>query len=196
MEKIDLKDSIVKTLTDKLNEIAESVLESVKKEQTDNSSVEKEKVEKVDEKPKVEKSTDTKANEGNVSVMADLVKSLNDVKEEIAALNKKAEPVKAESVLDEKAELQKKQDEIKSSMFELVKSMNIDTDNIEMDFIIKEKKKGSVDDDDAVIVKTKDDDDTVVSETDLEKNLMELEPEERKEALDVYFKNLVYPNSK
>ena len=191
--KKELKDAIVGALTKKLDEIAGEVVKTIK---TDNST----------EKP------GDKANEGQSADVTAIVKSLNDLKAEIAKLQKDAETTEEKTETTEETteesteettetteektegEITKKQKEIKASMVELVKSMGIDPKNVDIDFTIKEKKKGVHSDDNSFIKKNKNEDDEIDTETEgeLEKAISGLDAEGKKEALDVYFKSMIF----
>ena len=180
------KDEIVKTLTGKLSEIADAVIKEVNEKAPSNPPA----------TPPVEK-TATPPAENAPTGNEVLTKSVADLATKVEELSKKlnAPTPPAEKTAEEKtADITKKQGEIKAGMLELVKSMGIDTENVDVDFTVKEKKKGTIVAKSEKFDKSEDDDDPDNSEELLNKELSELEPEQKKEALDHYFKSLIFPH--
>ena len=121
------KEIIVKSLTDTLNKISESVIKKLNEENdVKNSAPKPEKSEKV------EKSQGTQDGQNQNSELTELIKNLNS---KIDSLEKKFEDgVKTtEEIAEEK--ISKKKEVIQSEMVELVKSMGLDPKNIDFNFL-------------------------------------------------------------
>lgn len=118
----------------------------------------------------------------------DLQKKYSELNEKFEALSKKlaAAPEGTEVEINKNAAMEKIND--------LMKSMGIDPNNVEVDFVIKEKRKGTVDNTDEKFSGSEDDktaEGEPVTNERLSKELEGLNPEEKSEALNLYFKQVV-----
>lgn len=179
------KDEIVKALTGKLTEIADAVIKEIKEKPADGDTVEPTKPAE-GEKPVVPE-TPAEPTPGETEV----TKSISDLSKKVEELIKQlnAKPT-AEKTAEE---LAKKQADIKAGMIELVKSMGIDPENVDVDFVVKEKKKGTVADDENFSKKVSGDDEEDEGDDELTKELNSLDSDQKKEALDHYFKSVIFP---
>lgn len=177
----EVKDEIVKALTGKLTEIADAVVKEIGEKPTEKPA-------ETPVTPPAEKPVETPAVVPAVENEV-LTKSLADLSAKVEELTKKLNEKPVETPA-ETTDLEKKQSEIKAGMVELVKAMGIDTNNVDVDFVIKEKKKGTVVAEDNTPEDADEDEDDGDS---LSKELSELEPEQKKEALDHYFKSMIFP---
>lgn len=170
MTDLERKEAISKTLTDSLNKIAESAVEEMKK-----SIDAPEKPEKTE--AETNSTTQEDSNKNQEDVVA-IVKSLADKLESIETkLNAKPETT------EEK--ISKSQGAVKEQVVELVKSMGIDPNNVDVNFVIKEKKKSEVNTEDGDKF-TNDN-----SGEDFEKQFEALPTEQKQEALSEFFKSVI-----
>lgn len=181
------KDEIVKALTGKLTEIADAVIKEIKEKPADGDTVEPTKPAE-GEKPVV---PETPAEPTPGAGETEVTKSISDLSKKVEELIKQlnAKPT-AEKTAEE---LAKKQADIKAGMIELVKSMGIDPENVDVDFVVKEKKKGTVADDENFSKKVSGDDEEDEGDDELTKELNSLDSDQKKEALDHYFKSVIFP---
>lgn len=198
------KDEIQKMLAEKLNEITESVIKKLNKTSTgdDGNSNADGSEKKTDDKKmnKSVKDSDSKKNDNKknsekdskndsekdseiVTVLKSLQAQVNTLTDKIDSGVKTAEDVAKDTITKNKAE-------VESQMIELVKSMGIDTDNVDVDFVIKEKKKSKVSDDDSDDKFSKDEKFSPDSE-DFEKAFDKLDEDEKEVALGEFFKGLL-----
>lgn len=181
-------DAVVKSLTDSLNKITESVIkkldeEPVKKPKDDEATPPDE------SKGKVEKNVDKKDDQENKNQNSEVTELIKNLQTKIDALEikldkgvKTAEDVAADNI-------NKKKDEIQAGMVELVKNMGLDPENLDLNFVIKEKKKSEVDDNKSDGDKFSKENES--DEDDFEKQFENLSDEERTEALNTYFKGFI-----
>lgn len=181
------KDEIVKALTGKLTEIADAVIKEVKEKQADSDPVEPTKTAEGEKPVTPEKTPEAPTTPESTEV----AKSISDLTKKVEDLTKKLnEKPDVEKTAED---LAKKQADIKAGMIELVKSMGIDPENVDVDFVIKEKKKSAVPDAENFSKKVNDEDEDDEDVDELTKELNSLEPDQKKEALDHYFKSIIFP---
>ncbi len=167
----ETKNEILKVLVNKLTDIAEKAVKSIDANAAGTAGGETGSEAKPADKP-------------------DVNKQLTDLTNKITELEKKL----AAGIPDSKEELEKKQSEILAGVSSLIKSMNLNPEDLDVNFVIKEKKKGTVENTNTKFSKSGDaegENDDAEGESDLEKELSKLSPEERQEALNEYFKAVV-----
>lgn len=172
MKDTEKKELVKKSLTDSLNDIVNGVMKQLDETKVESPVV----TEPVQvEAPKTE--TIEKSNTTDES--AELIKNLQN---KIETLEKKFESVNKTDVDSN----EQKRQEIQKSVVELVKSMGIDTNNVDLNFTIMEKKKSEVSADDESDKFQKDFDPKNL-DTEFEK----LSEEDKSEALTKYFKDFI-----
>jgi hypothetical protein len=174
------KETIAKSLTDALNKITESVMK-----QLETKPAEAAKTEKSAEAPAENIQTEKNLNTEVLDVIKNLQSKIDTLEKKFDGGVKTAEDVSKENIT-------KKKEEIQAGMVELVKSMGIDPANIDLNFVIKEKKKSEVEqvateEKNKFSKETSDND----SDDDLEKQLEGLSAEEKSGALNTYFKEFI-----
>ena len=167
----ELKEKVENQLMKSLGEIADAAVAEVKAAE----------VKTVDPVPAV-------VEPNKVEGQDDLQKKYSELNEKFEALSKKiaATPEGNEVEINKNAAMDKIND--------LMKSMGIDPNNVEVDFVIKEKRKGTVDNTDEKFSGSegnKDAEGEPVTNEQLSKELEGLNPEQKNEALNLYFKQVV-----
>jgi len=182
-EKKDQKDLVSKELNEKLSDITKSVVEKLSETDVQPKPKAKAKEEVKEEKAEVvvEKNISDDVVKQMTDVLSNLQKQVNALSEKLEKGIKSTEEVTKESI-------DKKKEDVQAGMVELVKSMGINPEDVDLNFVIKEKKKG--------VIETEDDDkfkeeNTDVESEDFEKQFDKLPEEERQEALTMYFKRFL-----
>lgn len=209
---VDMKKEAKEVIKDTLKKTLEDITAEAKTKLDEEASAGETKTEEAAAgEAKVEKSADEKT-VADDSKLGAIEKSISDLTAVVNSLSKTL----AETPAGKEAELTGKRSEIAKGMSELIKSMGINPDDVEVNFEIKEKKKGKVEDDQNGFEKSladgEEDEEGAGDETEdegiedgdgeetedekLTKALSELSSEDKEKALNAYFKTVVFGGNK